>query len=87
MSNEEFTLKEMLVEMRVDMKEMSERMIRHEEVGIKTLEQATKTNGRVSKSEADIILLKDEQGRFKTIVATLASVGAIIWTGFTFIFK
>ena len=87
MSNDEFTLKEMLTEVRMDMKEMSARMIRHEEVGIKTLEQATKTNGRVTVLEkADLVTNKRIDVGY-TAGKTLAIIGTTGWAIFTYLFK
>lgn len=51
MSEDSYTLKEMLTEIKLDMREHGERTARIEETGLATLAQATKTNGRVSALE------------------------------------
>jgi predicted nuclease with TOPRIM domain len=84
MSKDEYTLKEMLTELRMDMREHNERQVRMEEMLAKTYEQAIKTNGRVNKVEERVANLETEQGRFKTVVATIGSLVGIVWTGVTF---
>jgi predicted nuclease with TOPRIM domain len=84
MSNDEYSLKEMLTELRMDMREHNERQVRMEEMLAKTYEQAIKTNGRVNKTEERISSLETEQGRLKTIFATVMSIAGVVWTGITF---
>lgn len=49
--------------------------------------QAIKTNGRVTKNEGDLTLLKTAVEQVKTIWATLTFIGTIVWAVFTFIVK
>jgi hypothetical protein len=85
--SEDYSLKEMLTELRLDMREHNERSIRMEETLTAVLNQAIKTNGRVSKSETDIINISSDLNRWKVMGTTLASVAGLVWAGFTFIFK
>ena len=87
MSKDEYTLKEMLTELRMDMREHNERQVRMEEMLAKTYEQAMKTNGRVTKTEERVVNIETEQNRIKTVFVTVSSIAGIIWTGVTFIFK
>ena len=82
---EAYSTKEMLTEIRLDQKEHNERSIRMEETLLAVLEQAKKTNGRVTKAEADIANMKTDLNKWKVIGSTLASVAGIVWAGFTFI--
>ena len=77
----------MLTEIRLDQREHNERAIRMEETLLLVLEQAKKTNGRVTASEASIAELKQEHDRFKTVVKTLTTIGAAAWTFITFVMK
>lgn len=87
MAEDVYTLKEMLTEMRVDMQEHNNRLIRMEETLLAVLEQAKKTNGRVSKSEVDIQDMKTDLNRWKVVGATVVSIAGIVWTGVTFVLK
>lgn len=84
---ETYSTKEMLTEIRLDQREHNERAIRMEETLNAVLAQATKTNGRVTVSEAKIDGQQRELDNFKTITKTLTVMGAGAWALFTFIFK
>ena len=84
---EAYSTKEMLTEIRLDQREHNERAIRMEEVLTAILEQAKKTNGRVTASEASILELKKEHDNFKTVVKTVTTIGAAAWTFITFVMK
>jgi hypothetical protein len=86
MSEENYTLKEMLTEMRIDMREHNDRAIRMEETLLATLEQAKKTNGRVTLLEINDEKQDRKLNRFQTIVATVGSIVGMAWAGITFIF-
>lgn len=66
---------------------MFERQIRMEETLDKILEQAIKTNGRITRNEGDIAELKTEHSKVKTVFYTLTSVLTVAWTGITFFIK
>lgn len=87
MSKDDFTIKQMVMELRADMRDHSERQIRMEEMINKTYEQACKTNGRVNVIEDRAKVIEQKQSRFETIVATIGSIIGIVWTGVTFFFK
>ena len=82
---EAYSTKEMLTEIRLDQREHNERAIRMEEVLNAVLEQAKKTNGRVTASESAIEELQTSQDRFKTVVKTVSALGAMGWAVFTYI--
>lgn len=82
---EAYSTKEMLTEIRLDQKEHNERAIRMEEVMMAILEQAKKTNGRVTHLESETELLQKEQDRFKTVIKTVSTIGAGVWAFVTFI--
>ena len=84
---EAYSTKEMLTEIRLDQREHNERAIRMEETLLAVLEQAKKTNGRVTSLEDATASLKAEHARFKTVVATVSTIGAAAWTVITFIIK
>lgn len=84
---EAYSTKEMLTEIRLDQKEHNERAIRMEEVLTAILEQAKKTNGRVTTLEVSNENLKREHDRFKTVVKTVTTIGAAAWTFITFVMK
>jgi len=86
MSEENYTLKEMLTEMRIDMREHNDRAIRMEETLLATLEQAKKTNGRVTLLEINDEKQDRKLNRFQTIAATVGSIVGMAWAGITFIF-
>ena len=67
--------------------EMFERQIRMEETLEKILEQAVKTNGRITTNEQDISHLKGEHKQVKTVFYTVSTLLTIMWTGVTFLFK
>lgn len=77
----------MIKEMRIDQREHNERSIRIEETLNKVLEQAKKTNGRVSALESDNEALEKDFTRWKTVASTVASIAGLVWAGVTFIFK
>jgi hypothetical protein len=85
--SEAYSTKEMLTEIRLDQKEHNERSIRMEEILNAVLEQAKKTNGRVTGLEALTASHTADISRWKVMSTTLASVVGIIWTVATFIFK
>ncbi len=82
---EAYSTKEMLTEIRLDQREHNERAIRMEETLLAVLEQAKKTNGRVTLLETETTALKKEHGDFKTVVKTISTIGATAWAVFTFI--
>ena len=82
---EAYSTKEMLTEIRLDQKEHNERAIRMEETLNSILQQAKKTNGRVTYLETETNTLQKEQDRFKTIVKTVSTIGAGVWAFVTFI--
>jgi len=86
MSDANYTLKEMLTEMRIDMREHNERAIRMEETMLATLEQAKKTNGRVTALEINDSKQDRKLNRFQTRAATVGSIVCMAWAGITFIF-
>jgi hypothetical protein len=84
---EAYSTKEMLTEIRLDQREHNERAIRMEETLTAILEQAKKTNGRVTTLEVSNENLKREHDRFKTVVKTVTTIGAAAWTFITFVMK
>lgn len=82
---EAYSTKEMLTEIRLDQREHNERSIRMEETLLAVLEQAKKTSGRVTSSEAKIEALQHEHDKFKTVVKTVSTIGAGAWGIVTFI--
>ena len=84
---EAYSTKEMLTEIRLDQREHNERAIRMEETLEAILEQAKKTNGRVTALEISNNDLRKEHDSFKTVVKTASAIGAAAWTVFTFIMK
>ena len=52
MAEDSYSLKEMLTEIKLDMREHTKRTVRIEETGLATLEQVKKTNGRVTALES-----------------------------------
>ena len=87
MSKDDFTIKQMVMELRADMRDHSERQIRMEEMINKTYEQALKTNGRVNLVEDRAKTIEQKQTRFETVVATVGSIIGVVWTGVTFFLK
>ena len=87
MPDESYSLKEMIRELRADMRDHSDRQIRIEEMLSRTYEQALKTNGRVNVIEDRAKSIEQKQSRFETVVATVGSVIGVIWTGVTFFVK
>jgi coenzyme F420-reducing hydrogenase delta subunit len=84
---EAYSTKEMLTEIRLDQREHNERAIRMEETLEAILEQAKKTNGRVTALEISNNDLIKEHDRFKTVVKTVSTLGAAAWAFITFIYK
>lgn len=87
MTKDSYSLKEMLTEMRIDQREHNERSVRIEETLLAVLEQAKKTNGRVTLLEINDDRQDKEFTRWKTIASTVASIAGLVWAGVTFIFK
>ena len=85
--SEGYTLKEMVSELRDHNKLMDERQVRMEETLNKILDQAIKTNGRVSANETGIRNLSSEHRRVKTVFGTLSAVLSIVWAVLTFVVK
>jgi len=77
----------MVQELRLEAKEANIRHARMEETLNRVLEQAIKTNGRVTVNTTDIKRIDDEQIRFRTIATTLTSLVGVVWAGVTFFFK
>ena len=82
---EAYSTKEMLTEIRLDQREHNNRAVRMEETLVAILEQAKKTNGRISVLEADTERLEKEHDGFKTIVKTVSTIGAAGWAIITFL--
>lgn len=82
---EAYSTKEMLTEIRLDQREHNERSIRMEETLLAVLEQAKKTNGRISLLETETETLQKEHDNFKTVVKTVSTMGAGAWGIVTFI--
>ena len=84
---EAYSTKEMLTEIRLDQREHNDRSIRMEETLLAVLEQAKKTNGRISTLEIETEELQKEHSNFKTVVKTLSTLGAAGWALITFVIK
>jgi hypothetical protein len=69
---ESFSIKEIVLEIRAETKRQSEKLAVLEATATANLEQAKKTNGRVTKSEDKIEKLEG----FRIQVATYATIGA-----------
>lgn len=78
MAAEDFTIKEIVLEIRAETKRQSEELALLKATSHATLEQAKLTNGRVTKSEGKISLLE----KFQVQVIAYATVAA---TGLSFI--
>jgi hypothetical protein len=87
MSDDNFSIKQMVMELRADMRDHGDRQIRMEGMLTKTYEQALKTNGRVNVIEDRAKVIEQKQSRLETVFATVVSIIGIVWTGVTFIFK
>lgn len=73
--NESYTLKEMLTEMRMDMREHVEK---HER-------DMTEIKFMFTNTHKEYQTLKDEHSQFKTVVKTVSTIGAGAWAVITFI--
>lgn len=82
---EAYSTKEMLTEIRLDQREHNERSIRMEETLLAVLDQAKKTNGRITALETETEALQKEHDSFKTVVKTVSTLGAGAWAIITFI--
>ena len=82
---EAYSTKEMLTEIRLDQREHNERAIRMEETMLAILEQAKKTNGRITVLETETENIQKEHDNFKTVVKTVSTIGAGAWALITFI--
>lgn len=74
---ESYTLKEMLTEMRMDMREHVEK---HEK-------DMNEIKLMFTSSQKDYQSLKDEHVQFKTVVKTVSTMAAGAWALITFIFR
>jgi len=83
--SEAYSTKEMLTEIRLDQREHNARSLRMEETLNAVLEQAKKTNGRITTLETETENLKTEHSNFKTVVKTISTIGAAAWAFLTFI--
>lgn len=72
MAADDFTIKEIVLEIRAETKRQSEELALLKATSHATLEQAKKTNGRVTKSEEKIGVLE----KFQTQVLAYATVAA-----------
>ena len=79
MGSEGYTLKEMVSELRAHNHVMDDRQVRMEGILEQILEQAKKTNGRITVNEDEIKILKAEHTRLKTVGATIATIAAFVW--------
>lgn len=82
-----YTVKETVTKLADQNAKMEERQIKMDVTLNQILEQAIKTNGRITKNENDIITLKSEHTKWKAIFSTVIAIGGAVWTGVTFIFK
>lgn len=92
--SESFTVKEVVVglaeelkQLRQEVKQKNEDIVELKNIATQVLEQARLTNGRVTANTTNITALQNDHNRFKTIVATLSAVIGVVWTGITFFFK
>ena len=84
-------MKELLLDLMRKVEDLKAEQVRHHtfaEAKLSTIEaQAIKTNGRVTKNEDNITLLKEDASRAKTIFSTLSAVLMIVWSLVTFVFR
>lgn len=82
---EAYSTKEMLTEIRLDQREHNDRSIRMEETMLAILEQAKRTNGRITVLETTTDSQQKELDAFKTVTKTISILGAGAWALITFI--
>lgn len=82
-----YTVKEAVTKMADQNAKMEARQVRMETILQQILDQAIKTNGRITKNEGDISGLKTEHARWKAIFSTITVVLGGVWTLITFVFK
>lgn len=89
--SENLSQKEMLVRLMDKMDSVEKEQAEHHSFSKNKLgsieAQAIKTNGRVTKTEKDVINLKGTVSQIKTIWATLTFLGTVVWAVFTFLIK
>lgn len=75
MASEAYTIKEMVSEIRGDLKTLNDRLVRLEELSESTLAQTTKTNGRVNKLEEDVKAIDRWKAYITGAVALAMAIG------------